>query len=294
MAGESTFDWKSLGAVPPLALGRPRLEARVGTALASSVGRALARATDDSSQVSLRWDEDESLLAGVRVERPRPVFGAFRPSRSELLLRGEGGAAIGSLALEGRTAGEARAWLAAALTALASDPGGAPVELAVPTAGSLEMEFGKPDLGSLEVAAWLHDAAGLLGEIRAAAAPAASPVRCWPHHFDIATLISLDPEAPSESSRFIGVGLSMGDEATPQPYWYVNLWPAPIEPELPDLAVGTWNTEDWLGAKLTGEEIVAAGGARQQETDVRAFIGGAVGAAGVVLRSHHGPDGEKT
>ena len=282
MASESKFDWKPLGAVPPTSLQVARLEAHAGASLAGAVGRALAAPADDYSHVSLRWRPDEELLEGARVERSRPVRALFRPARSELLMRGDEGDAIGSLALEGRTVGEARAWLAAALTALSPEPGDPPVDLVAPGVGSPDLEIGKPGLGALEIAAWLSNAAGLLEEIRAAARPSASPIRCWPHHFDIATLVTLDPDTDPESARSIGVGLSTGDDAMPQPYWYVNIWPVPDAPDLPPLSAGSWNTDGWLGAFLTGEEVAAAGMAREQEALCRAFLAAAVEAAGTV------------
>ena len=48
-----------------------------------------------------------------------------------------------------------------------------------------------------------------------------SPVRCWPHHFDIATLLTIAP------GQTIGVGLEPGDGYYDEPYWYVNQYPAP-------------------------------------------------------------------
>ena len=51
-----------------------------------------------------------------------------------------------------------------------------------------------------------------------------SPVRCWPHHFDIATYISLETGDP-ETAKGIGVGMSPGDESYDQPYFYINPWP---------------------------------------------------------------------
>src|SRR5262249_42155357 len=40
---------------------------------------------------------------------------------------------------------------------------------------------------------------------------AASDVRCWPHHFDLATLVSF-PARDADAIGYVGVGLSPGDE----------------------------------------------------------------------------------
>lgn len=39
----------------------------------------------------------------------------------------------------------------------------------------------------------------------------ASPIRCWPHHFDLATLVTLDSGKGSEEARLVGCGMSPGD-----------------------------------------------------------------------------------
>ena len=46
-------------------------------------------------------------------------------------------------------------------------------------------------------------------------------VRCWPHHFDMATLFNLGED------RSIGVGFSPGDESYDEPYFYCTPWPPP-------------------------------------------------------------------
>jgi len=97
-----------------------------------------------------------------------------------------------------------------------------------------------------------------------------APVRCWPHHFDIATLIKLDPHLSSEEARSVGIGLSPGDSGYPQPYFYVNMWPYPDvqDEELPLLPGGRWHTQDWIGAVLTADEIV-----KQECQSQQSFVG---------------------
>jgi len=51
-----------------------------------------------------------------------------------------------------------------------------------------------------------------------------TPVRIWPHHFDMATLISL------RGDRTIGVGFVPGDALFPEPYWYVT--PVAVSPPI--------------------------------------------------------------
>ncbi len=88
-------------------------------------------------------------------------------------------------------------------------------------------------------------------------APGPSPVRCWPHHFDIATYVSLEGGDP-ETAQGIGVGMSPGDESYEQPYFYVNPWPHLDPSDLPPApAPGHWHKEGFVGAIATAEELLA-------------------------------------
>lgn len=82
-------------------------------------------------------------------------------------------------------------------------------------------------------------------------------IRCWPHHFDLATLIPLEMDQDDEIIKSIGVGLSPGDDGIAPPYLYVNIWPQVDAAELQKHALtsGQWNTEGWSGAVLTYSQM---------------------------------------
>jgi hypothetical protein len=82
------------------------------------------------------------------------------------------------------------------------------------------------------------------------------PVLCWPHHFDLATLLTVRP------GTTIGCGFSPGDATYPEPYWYVTPYPYPSGATLPPLTHGIWNTTGWVGAVLPATP----------DRDARAFI----------------------
>src|SRR5205085_1688853 len=89
--------------------------------------------------------------------------------------------------------------------------------------------FERPSDGTLEeLARWYSDASLLLEE-RRASMPDSEAVRCWPHHFDIATLVRLE-DGPIQT---IGIGLSPGDDSYTEPYYYVGPYPAPPETPRP-------------------------------------------------------------
>jgi hypothetical protein len=85
------------------------------------------------------------------------------------------------------------------------------------------------------MARWFEAANDILEELKSRLADIGSgpgAVRCWPHHFDIATLLSLGRGDP-ERAAAIGIGMSPGDAYYPQPHFYISPWPAPPADALP-------------------------------------------------------------
>lgn len=102
----------------------------------------------------------------------------------------------------------------------------------------------------------------------------ASNVRIWPHHFDIATLISI-PDEINGQEKSVGVGLSPGDDGYNEPYWYVTPYPYPEDrSNLPTLyGDGFWHTEHWVGAVLTASQF---GEPKASIEQVNAFLKSAI------------------
>src|SRR5262249_14843197 len=103
-----------------------------------------------------------------------------------------------------------------------------------------------------ELAAWFNVAESVLENARAQ--NDGSEIRCWPHHFDIATLITVKP------GKTVGVGLEPGDHYYDEPYFYVNANPQPrTAAATAQLAGGgSWHTHEWFGAVLPGSRVEAA------------------------------------
>jgi hypothetical protein len=123
-----------------------------------------------------------------------------------------------------------------------------------------------------ELARWFGGAAAALEDARARLAelrPGTTPVRCWPHHFDIAMLLSL-AAGHSETAPAIGIGLSPGDDHYGQPYFYVSPWPAPPVDSLPSLPTpGHWHTQGFIGAIVPADALLTS---RERRTAIRCFI----------------------
>jgi len=162
---------------------------------------------------------------------------------------------------DGKTDEEAGIWVDTKMHGLSLKPAtGATLGYALPAhpAGGGRHRLGRLGRELGELSRWFGGPVEALEEFRRErAALHPGPVRCWPHHFDIATLVRLD-ESTDESARSIGVGASPGDEFYSQPYVYVSPWPrfdAAGLPELPQL--GHWRTEGFFGAVATAEDILS-------------------------------------
>lgn len=167
------------------------------------------------------------------------------------------GSATRHLALGGVTPTEAASWLRSMLSA-AGLPDAALVfpEWEMPVGATLERGAFVADPSPLGVLATWFEAGATTLEQLVEVEPRASEVRCWPHHFDLATLITLEahPTDP-EQARTVGVGLSPGDGGISEPYLYVTPWPYPEEWSTPALPAGRWNTAGWYGAVLEAAEV---------------------------------------
>ena len=149
----------------------------------------------------------------------------------------------------------------------------------------MPFSFDAPDAFA-ELERWYANAARVLRELREV--EGGSPVRCWPHHFDIATLIPLSGDSDPETARSIGVGMTPGDEYYAEPYWYVTPWPYPAEPSLQPLAGGgSWHTEKWLGAVLPGSRLVGGDPSTGQAQRLAGFLDSALRACRAMLAAEH-------
>lgn len=77
----------------------------------------------------------------------------------------------------------------------------------------------------------------------------------WPHHFDEAISIKLKDSGDPDTSTFLGLGFSPGDDHYDEPYFYVNSWPYAEDSLLKSLPAGDWHTDEWVGAFLKVQEI---------------------------------------
>jgi hypothetical protein len=195
---------------------------------------------------------------------------------------------IQSFSLDRRTDAQARQWLgeqvgARGLDAHALD---APSLYEIPAhAVTHGATYDIEDLADAldELAVWYANAEFLLARVQRQIIRrrlTASDVRCWPHHFDLATLISFSTRE-TDVTGYVGAGLSPGDEYYDEPYFYVSVYPRPDSAALPRLPkIGHWHTLEFTAAVAPAHQIVAA---NNQKDEVDEFLKVAVDVAIKIL-----------
>jgi hypothetical protein len=255
-----TQAWDDVSAAAPTALTEARLLAHHAAQWATRAACANLMPMPGDTQTNLGWDR----LHGALVSHDLPLkteealrVGLVIESLTLIVLRGDSIAE--QLPLSGKTNAQAGAWLdRIAMAAGLALPGGATMPYAIPAHPVGNGAAYAPCAELKTLAAWFADADDVLGEIHAGLPEGtASPVRCWPHHFDIATLWTLGA-GDAATAASVGIGLCPGDSAFPQPYFYVSPWPYPARDKLPSLpAPGHWHTQDFTAEILTGEDVLS-------------------------------------
>ena len=270
----TALDWAPISGADFARLRDARVQAHYAVQWLARAARAYVPAKPDDGHTNLGWDD---VLGGLETHKLQGARVALKfAPLSLVILEGKDSAPSRIFPLDGRKEADARAWLGEELGHLGLDArlldteppykipvhklsAGAPYN-ATPIADALR-----------DLAAWFSNANRSLGRIREAMETRkldASPVRCWPHHFDLATLISRDKTPGTvESARTVGVGLSPGDEHFGEPYFYVTPWPyPPPEKLLPLPKIGGWYAKKFTAAVVPAHRILAAQG-RQSETE---------------------------
>jgi len=268
-------DWRPLRGVDRKRLSEARLNAHHGTQWLARAARAYIPPQPDDSHTNLGWDDSfggfathplpDASRVGLRIG---DLTLAILPPTGDPML----------LALNGRNEADICAWLGRQATAKGLDAHAldAPLPYEMPAFGVAAGGCYGVDAEALgELADWYADANLLLGKLRQDLVTRnlnATPVRCWPHHFDLDALIVFRSEEP-DHVRSMGTGFSPGDGYYDEPYFYVSLHPAPdATTRAPLPATGHWHTHEFIAAVATASRLIAAG---DQEAETAAFLAAA-------------------
>ena len=279
--------WQPLGGLPCGKLGETRLELHWALQIVGAVPLALLEQTPDFSHANLGWVTDDAAFVTRQVGASQAIRVGLEVVDFRLAIHDDADTVVGALPLEGKSLDEGYRWVAGMLGQYGV--GGIDAEAlhrpdrdfpAHPVRNGTPFTGGDPQ-ARVELARWYDNSLLLLSEV-AREHGNASPVRTWPHHFDMATLLTLEPAEDPERMRSVGVGMTPGDASWSEPYLYAVPWPIPTSSmALPSLdGGGAWHTEGWVGAVLPCSQLVAAGSDPARQADqARAFLASAVPAA---------------
>jgi hypothetical protein len=264
--------WRAARPALARSLTDARLQLHHAAQLATALGISYLPKQPDDGHTNLEWAATLGALVSNPVSVPgaRVRVGVRLADLTCLVLRD--GALVAGFALEGQTIALAEDWIKTRLRESGLDAHRYTLarhyEIPTHAVGQGAPFDGRERAHFNELATWFGNAASILGAL-ASTTPGAGPVRCWPHHFDIATLLAVGGD------RTIGIGMEPGDVYYNEPYFYVNAHPAPRAESLTaSLDPGLWHTREWTGAVLAGSRL--APDAKEQERKVAAFISTAV------------------
>jgi hypothetical protein len=248
-------NWRPIHTFERARLAAARLQAHHATQWLARTARAYVPARPDDGHTSLGWDD----AFGGLTSHPLPDGAQLGLRVADLtlaLFTTDASAPHDTLRLAGRRDPDACAWLMGHAGMRNLDPAALdaplPYMLAEKPDGGAYTADGEA-LGTLT--SWFANASAALGAAREHAIArglTAPPVRCWPHHFDLDTLVTVAP------GRTTGIGFEPGDDYYDEPYFYVSVYPAPDAASLPKLpAIGHWHTTNFTAAIAPAVRIVA-------------------------------------
>ena len=276
----SSRAWQPVRPEDAVKLSDCRLQLHYAAQFGAAAGISFLEHRSDDSHTSLEWVPSLGGLFSKPIPTGRPFRIGARPSKFALLIVSDDNKPIAEYKLHGHTITDATEWVRSQIKLLGADPMHyslrRPYDIPPHEVAIGESFDASAPSHFEELSKWFSNAAALLGSI-VRRTRRASGVRCWPHHFDMTTVISVDAD------RTMGIGMEPGDDYYDEPYFYLNMDPQPAANRVvtrPLWGEGRWHTNEWVGAVLPGSRL---GPASAQERQVREFIDSAAAACRALL-----------
>jgi hypothetical protein len=263
-------------------LSDARLQLHYAAQFAAAAGISFLPPEPDDSHTTLEWVPEFAGLFSRLIPAKKPFRVGVRFVELALLVVPEPRTTIAESRLNRCTVAESTSWLRSQIESQGADAERytlrRPYEIPYhPLASGGAFDFSERAQFE-ELSKWFSNTAVILGDL-VRSAPGAGQVRCWPHHFDIATLINVAPD------HAISVGMEPGDKYYAEPYFYATISPSPSASAVrsrPLSGNGSWYTNGWVGAVLPGSRL---GAAAMQEPQVRDFLRSAISIAREVAQT---------
>ena len=237
--------------------------------LVSAFPRKILPADPTDESASLVWSEKLGGLQSNATDDDINVSIALSFVDFKLLiLQGEN--LISELSMEGKSVNEGLEWLKSETSKLSQAGDQINLDLPYEIESYDYSQALHSDVNAIDVYTALFSNSNQILQAGVSKWENAHDVRCWPHHFDLATLIPFQHDENGELTKSIGIGMSPGDDGINEPYFYVNIWPNVNYDELSkhSLENGHWNKKGWSGAVLIYTDFVD----RDQKSIVQNFI----------------------
>ncbi len=258
------FIWKDFKFPLHHNYSKARDQSHQAAQLLAATARAFLDKKDDDSQAAMIWNDKAKVLSTQKLSHATYPYVVLNIADLSIGFMQEDGNITQSLSLHGETLQSAIKQISSIMnidTISLSKPYELP-ELRI----GISEAFDKSQRKSLLLCEKIFENA--YNAILPYAQAETSIINIWPHHFDIASLLTYQAKG---EKKFIGIGLSPGDINSSNVYFYINTWPYPkidtktIEP----LKAGLWQTEGWTGAILNIDEIINSD---HQEKTVQDFL----------------------
>lgn len=271
-------------------LTESRLQLHYAVQYIAAVGAALAEPLPDDSHTSFVWNPGLEAFVGSTIRAAQPFQIALEPVSLTLSLIDHQNDPIASFPLHGKTMLEGLNWLRQEISKLGADASKV-VFLDYPSDDFPDhslahgASFDATQKLALRELVDYYITTHRLLQTLVATHENSSMIRIWPHHFDIATLITL-PGTQNGNPLTVGVGLSPGDTSYQEPYWYVSPYPYPNIANLPTLeGQAFWHTQHWVGGVLRASQITENASAETWQQQVATFLHSALHASITLLKS---------
>jgi hypothetical protein len=289
-----SFDWRPVGAVDPLSLVEARNQAHHALQIPAMAAIAFVPPRDDFSHINFGWFDQYSAFIShpIPTDKGTVQFG-LRLADLTLLILIDGTLHL-IYPMHDRTTQEAQDWLlsATAKLGLLTDKfeDHAPSDIPhhpVANGAAYDVEGHAQEMA--EFCNYYGNAHLVLATTREAYLdihPGSNEIRLWPHHFDMAVLVTVE-EGDADTAKAFGFGFEPGDHTCEQPYFYTYPWPRSQRPEtLPPLTLGDWTEPGtWLGTWLKGETIVHSPAA-DQRSQVETYLKEGADQCRIVATNH--------
>ena len=219
-------------------------EAHYAAQVAAELGKSWGEEQGDDGHSSFLWfrGEDGRGIEGVPAVKKKYVA-RLKLEGLELSIFDKG-RTVADFTLAGHTLADAMAWMDETCTReLGERRQAARPAPDLPEHGVAGGDRFTDDPDGFNDLADLYDATHLVIEKLRGLVPAFGAGRCWPHHFDYATLGVLATDDAGAMSKTIGIGITPPDALDTDGYWYVSPWSrdgVSGSPEYPALDAGRW------------------------------------------------------